>query len=184
MAGDPVESLRGFPEWAIVTSAAAPRAKLTQPKVAKRRKLNANQPSTAAFRINGSGARPCGRPIETVTALGAAHQALHDAWRNRAARRVLLVGPQALRGQGVGLFADDRRHGDLDPLGARKLMIGAVARRDAAAQSQRPRYALTRRGPRLSKASLPDIGGIARTSPRPSNAPIVLSLSRSGFGAR
>jgi DNA-binding HxlR family transcriptional regulator len=35
-------------------------------------------------------------------------------------------------------------------------MIGAVARRDAAAQSQRPRYALTRRGPRLSKASLPE----------------------------
>ena len=119
----------------------------------------------AAIVINGSGARPRRRPIETVAALGAAHQALHDAWRNRAARRVLLVGLQALRGQGVGLFADDRRHGDLDPLGARKLMIGAVARRDAAAQSQRPRYALTRRGPRLSKASLPDIGGIAQHRP-------------------
>jgi hypothetical protein len=53
LAGDPVESLRGFPEWAIVTSATAPRAKLTQPKVAKGRKLNANQSLTAAFRVIG-----------------------------------------------------------------------------------------------------------------------------------
>ncbi|MHC2227764.1 hypothetical protein ACVL91_005961 [Bradyrhizobium elkanii] len=115
--------------------------------------------------MDGSSARPGRGAIEPIAAFGAAQQSLQGARRDRASRGMLLVGFQKLVRQCEGLFADDGRHRDFDPLCARKLMICAIARSDAAAQSQRPRHTHARRDPRLAKAGRSFIRGIAQHRP-------------------
>jgi len=90
--------------------------------------------SQASIIVDGASARLRGGAVESVAAFRATHQTLYDAGDDGASRRVLLVGLQTLLGQCERLFADDRRHGNFDPLRAGKLVTGAVARGNAAAQ--------------------------------------------------
>jgi hypothetical protein len=82
----------------------------------------------ASIIVDSASARPRGGAVEPVAAFRATHQTLHDTGRDGAPWRVLLVGLQTLFGQCKRLFADNGRHGNFDPLRARKLVIGAVAR--------------------------------------------------------
>ena len=81
--------------------------------------------------------RACARsrrcPIESITALGATHEPLYDAGRDSPPWRVSLVGLEPFLREREGLFADDRRNGNRDPIFARPLVAGTVASGHAAA---------------------------------------------------
>src|SRR5260370_34910963 len=88
--------------------------------------------------------------IERVPALGAAYKTLHDAGRDGPPRRMSLVGLEPFQRERKGLFADDRRHGDRDPIPPRLLVAGAGARGHSATTPDWPRDPLARCMRRLS----------------------------------
>src|SRR6266511_3743267 len=76
---------------------------------------------------------------ERVPATAATHQPLHQTRRDRTAPRSDLVLLQQFLRSRKGRLADQRRHRNLDPLVARPLVVGAVARRHAAPHPERSR---------------------------------------------
>ena len=104
------------------------------------------------------------RAIQPVAALAARHQPLRDAGRLGPAPGEDLVLLQALFGEGEGLFADDGRHRDLDPVFSRPLVTDTVASGEPVAAAQRP-HALARRRPGLAEARSSLVRRIAQHRP-------------------
>lgn len=75
------------------------------------------------------------RMRQRIAAFAARHQALHNAGRDRATRPELLVLRQQLLGSSEGVLINDCRNRDLDQVGARPFVVGAIALADAAAQA-------------------------------------------------
>src|SRR5258708_9922670 len=100
--------------------------------------------------------RACARSrrcaIESVTALGAAYKTLHDAGRDGPPRRMSLVGLEPFQRERKGLFADDRRHGERDPIPPRLLVPGAVWDCHCATQPHWPTVSLARLHHRVREA--------------------------------
>src|SRR5260370_7000739 len=116
--------------------------------------------------------------IESVTAVGAAYETLHDAGRDGPPRRMSLVGLEPFLRERKGLFADDRRHGDRDPIPPRLLVAGAVASGNAATHPYWPRDPLARGKRRLTKAGLAFVRRISHQAPDPHAPPPTPSLAR------
>src|SRR3974377_1416535 len=104
-------------------------------------------------------------PIERVAAVSAAHETLHHTGRDGPSWRVNLVGLGPFLRQRKGLFADDGRNSNGDPILSRPLVAGAVARGDATTHPYRPRDPLARCKHRLAKARLPLVRRIAQHAP-------------------
>jgi hypothetical protein len=81
--------------------------------------------------MDRAGARSRRCAIEGVSALGATYETLHDARRDGPPRRVGLVSLESFLRKREGVIADDRRHGNRDPILSRPLMARTVTRRDA-----------------------------------------------------
>ena len=104
------------------------------------------------------------RAIQPVAAFAARHEPLRDAGRSGPALGEDLVLLQPLFGKGEGLFADDRRHRDFDPVFSRPLVTDAVASGEPVAAAQRP-HALARRGAGLAEARSSLVRRIAQHRP-------------------
>ena len=127
--------------------------------------------------VNLAYARTRRCPIESVTALGAAHETLHDAGCDGPPWRVNLVGLEPFLRQRKGLFADDGRNRDADPILSRPLVAGAVTRGDATTHSYWPCDPLARRKRRLAKARLAFVRRIAQHAPDRRALPAATSLA-------
>jgi hypothetical protein len=94
---------------------------------------------------------------------------------------VSLVSLEPFLRQRKGLFLDDRRHGDRDPILSRPLVVGAVASGDPATHPYRPRDSLARRKRRLAKARLTFVRRIAQHAPDRRALPTAASLAGRDF---
>jgi hypothetical protein len=121
--------------------------------------------------------RGTGCAIERVAAIGAAHEPLDEARRERPPRRVKLVGAQPFLGQRKDVLADDRRHRDRDPIFRRALVPGAVTRGQAATQADRAGDPPALCGRGFTEACLALVGGIAQHLPHRRAPPATASLA-------
>jgi len=88
-----------------------------------------------------------------------------------------LVGLKPFLRERKGLFADDRRHGDRDPIPSRLLVAGAVASGNAATHPYWPRDPLARCKRRLTKAGLAFVRRISQHAPNRRALPPTASLA-------
>src|ERR1700719_273342 len=102
---------------------------------------------------------------EGITALLAAHQSLHDTWRDRAASRPFFVLVEKVLSSRKALLAHQRGHRDLYPLLSRTLVADTVARDGATAPAQCPRDANAGSSPGLAESGCAAISRIAQHRP-------------------
>src|SRR6266536_2249795 len=107
----------------------------------------------AAIVVDQARSGPGRRAREGIAAPAAAHQTLHDARLDRPSPCPDFVLVQQFLRMRKGRLSDERRYWNLDPLFTRPLVVGAVATRHAAPQSQRPRHTLARGHTGLAEAA-------------------------------
>jgi hypothetical protein len=121
---------------------------------------------------------PSGSPIERVAATLADQHALQQGGLKGAPRRMALVLLQLLLGQGKNLFADQSRHGNLNPFLVRPLVVGAIAIGQTLALSQGPGDPLPGTDLGFAEARPPSVSWITQ------HAPYRGSFPARGSGAR
>src|SRR5713226_4215337 len=119
----------------------------------------------AAILVNHARARPRRRARERVPAPMTAHQTLHETWGDGPPPRPHFVHLQQFVRTGKGRLVDEGGYGDFDPFLTWSFVIGAVARRDAAAQAKPSRHTLTCGDARFAEAGGADIRGVAQHRP-------------------
>src|SRR6266581_4862755 len=132
----------------------------------------------AAIVMDQARSGPGRRAREGIAAPAAAHQTLHDARLDRPSPCPDLVLVQQFLRTRKGRLSDERRYRNLDPLFTRPLVVGAVATRHAAPQSQRPRHTLARGHTGLAEAGRAAIGRVPQHRPHHGALPPGARLTR------
>src|SRR6516162_919364 len=118
------------------------------------------------------------RAIESVAAFAARYQALHNARRDGAAWRVILVVLKTLCSKRESFFSYDRRYWDSDPLGPGPLVVSAITLCNSAAETDRTCDALALRRLSLVEAGCPFVSRVAQHRPNRRALPTGNSLAR------